>query len=133
MQRTLQLGRVYRHFKGDYYLAEALASDSETGRPFVVYRKLYGDGSLWLRPLDMFLSPVDKEKYRMPHRNTGLNWWRFPALPGTDPVCSPHPTPEKAFFSGSFCCMPLYKTRFSTVFSHFNSFCEVHSSLFLLF
>lgn len=63
MQRTLQLGRVYRHFKGDYYLAEALASDSETGRPFVVYRKLYGDGSLWLRPLDMFLSPVDKEKY----------------------------------------------------------------------
>ena len=61
--RTLQLGRVYRHFKGDYYLAEALASDSETGRPFVVYRKLYGDGSLWLRPLDMFLSPVDKEKY----------------------------------------------------------------------
>lgn len=63
MQRTLQLGRVYRHFKGDYYLAEALASDSETGRPFVVYRKLYGDGGLWLRPLDMFLSPVDKEKY----------------------------------------------------------------------
>lgn len=63
MQRTLQLGRVYRHFKGDYYLAEALASDSETGKPFVVYRKLYGDGSLWLRPLDMFLSPVDKEKY----------------------------------------------------------------------
>ena len=61
--RTLQLGRVYRHFKGDYYLAEALASDSDTGRPFVVYRKLYGDGSLWLRPLDMFLSPVDKEKY----------------------------------------------------------------------
>ena len=63
MQRTLQLGRVYQHFKGDYYLAEALASDSETGRPFVVYRKLYGDGGLWLRPLDMFLSPVDKEKY----------------------------------------------------------------------
>ena len=61
--RTLQLGRVYRHFKGDYYLAEALASDSDTGRPFVVYRKLYGDGSLWLRPLDLFLSPVDKEKY----------------------------------------------------------------------
>ena len=36
---------------------------ASTGRPFVVYRKLYGDGSLWLRPLDMFLSPVDKEKY----------------------------------------------------------------------
>ncbi|WP_432643648.1 DUF1653 domain-containing protein [Acidaminococcus sp.] len=61
--QQLQIGRVYRHFKGDYYLVEALANDSETGKPFVVYRKLYGDGSLWLRPLEMFLSQVDKEKY----------------------------------------------------------------------
>lgn len=61
--QQLQIGRVYRHFKGDYYLVEALANDSETGKPFVVYRKLYGDGSLWLRPLEMFLSRVDKEKY----------------------------------------------------------------------
>lgn len=61
--QQLQIGRVYRHFKGDYYLVEALANDSETGKPFVVYRKLYGDGSLWLRPLEMFLGRVDKEKY----------------------------------------------------------------------
>lgn len=59
----LIIGRVYRHFKGDYYLVEALARDSETQEDVVVYRKLYGDGSLWLRPLDMFLSPVDREKY----------------------------------------------------------------------
>ena len=33
------------------------------GAPFVIYRKLYGDGGLWLRPLEMFLSKVDQEKY----------------------------------------------------------------------
>lgn len=59
----IQLGRVYRHFKGDYYLAEAVAHDSETGAPCVIYRKLYGDGGLWVRPLSMFLSKVDQEKY----------------------------------------------------------------------
>ena len=61
--RDVQPGRVYRHFKGDYYLVEALARDSETNEPCVIYRKLYGDGGLWLRPLEMFLSKVDKEKY----------------------------------------------------------------------
>ncbi len=59
----VQVGRVYRHFKGDYYLVEAVAQDSETGEACVVYRKLYGDGGLWVRPLKMFLSRVDKEKY----------------------------------------------------------------------
>lgn len=61
--QEIQLGRVYRHFKGDYYLVEALAKDSETGETCVVYRKLYGDGGLWIRPLAMFLSKVDKGKY----------------------------------------------------------------------
>ena len=61
--REIKTGRVYRHFKGDYYLVEGVANDSETGEPFVIYRKLYGDGGLWLRPLEMFLSKVDKQKY----------------------------------------------------------------------
>lgn len=61
----IQIGRIYRHFKGDYYLVEGLAHDSETQAPLVIYRKLYGDGSLWVRPLSMFLSKVDREKY--PH------------------------------------------------------------------
>lgn len=60
---TLQIGRVYRHFKGDYYLVEAAARDSETGVDCVIYRKLYGDGSLWVRPTELFLSKVDREKY----------------------------------------------------------------------
>ena len=61
--REIKIGRIYRHFKGDYYLVEGIANDSETGEPFVIYRKLYGNGELWLRPLEMFLSKVDKEKY----------------------------------------------------------------------
>ena len=61
--QQLQIGRVYRHFTGDCYLVEALAKDSESGEPCVIYRKLYGDGGLWIRPLAMFLSPVDREKY----------------------------------------------------------------------
>lgn len=61
--RELKLKRVYRHFKGDCYLVEDIAKHSETGEDYVVYRKLYGNGSLWLRPLSMFLSEVDHEKY----------------------------------------------------------------------
>ena len=59
----VQINRVYRHFKGDYYLVEDVARHSETGEEYVVYRKLYGDGGLWVRPLAMFLEPVDKTKY----------------------------------------------------------------------
>lgn len=59
----LKLHRVYRHFKGDYYLVEDVARHSETGEEMEVYRRLYGDGSLWVRPKDMFLSEVDHEKY----------------------------------------------------------------------
>lgn len=61
--REVVIGRIYRHFKGDYYLVEATALDSETGGEVVVYRKLYGDGGLWVRPLELFLGEVDRKKY----------------------------------------------------------------------
>ena len=61
--REVQIGRVYRHFKGDYYVVEAVAHDSETGEAVVIYRKLYADGGLWVRPTAMFLELVDKKKY----------------------------------------------------------------------
>ena len=61
--RELQIHRVYRHFKGDYYLVEGIARSSETDEELVLYRKLYDDGSLWARPKDLFLSEVDREKY----------------------------------------------------------------------
>ncbi len=61
--REIKINGVYKHFKGDYYLVQDVANDSETKQSFVVYRRLYGDGSLWIRPLEMFLSEVDHEKY----------------------------------------------------------------------
>lgn len=59
----LLINRVYRHFKGDCYLLVDIARHSETNEEYVVYRKLYGDGSLWVRPLKMFTEEVDHNKY----------------------------------------------------------------------
>ena len=61
--REIKLHRIYRHFKGDHYLVEDIATDSESGEKVVIYRKLYGDGSLWVRPMAMFLEAVDRAKY----------------------------------------------------------------------
>ncbi|MCH5210155.1 MAG: DUF1653 domain-containing protein [Oscillospiraceae bacterium] len=59
----IKLKRIYKHFKGNYYLVEDIAKYSETGEEYVVYRQLYGNGELWIRPLDMFLEEVDHDKY----------------------------------------------------------------------
>lgn len=61
--QELKIHGIYKHFKGDYYLVEDVAMDSETLQTVVIYRRLYGDGSLYVRPLKMFLGKVDKEKY----------------------------------------------------------------------
>lgn len=63
MNRELKIKGIYKHFKGNYYIVEDIAYDSETKEEMVVYRRLYGDSSLWVRKKDMFLSLVDKEKY----------------------------------------------------------------------
>ncbi|MBQ8402633.1 MAG: DUF1653 domain-containing protein [Clostridia bacterium] len=61
------------------YLYEivGIAEDTETGGELMVYRALYGSGKLYARPLEMFLSPVDRDKYPDIHQT-----WRFmPADP----------------------------------------------------
>ena len=59
----LKIHGIYKHFKGDFYLVEDVGMYSETQEECVIYRKLYGDGSLFVRPKTMFLSEVDHEKY----------------------------------------------------------------------
>ena len=65
MERKVEIGKVYRHFKGNYYFVEAIATDSETKEDMVVYRPLYEreDGKkLWVRPAKMFLEAIDKTR-----------------------------------------------------------------------
>ena len=61
--RELKIHGIYKHFKGNYYIVEEIAKDSETLEDMVVYRKLYEDTSCWIRPLKDFLSEVDHKKY----------------------------------------------------------------------
>lgn len=51
---------IYRHYKGDLYIVEDIAAHSETLEKYVVYRALYEDTRLWIRPYDMFLEEVNK-------------------------------------------------------------------------
>lgn len=53
----------YRHFKGGEYELVGIAKHSETLEPMVVYRALYGDGGLWVRPASMWTEQVQKDGY----------------------------------------------------------------------
>ena len=55
------IGRTFRHFKGNRYRLEGFAKDSETTEEMVVYRQLYGEGSLWVRPAKMFFETIERD------------------------------------------------------------------------
>ncbi len=63
MKERIRIKGIYKHFKGNYYLLEDIAIHSETKEEYAVYRSLYDDNELYIRPLDMFLSEVDHNKY----------------------------------------------------------------------
>lgn len=69
----VKIGRVYRHFKGNYYFVENVALDSETKERIVIYKPLYAreDSGIWVRREKMFLEEIPErpdnitgQKYR---------------------------------------------------------------------
>ena len=60
------IGKKYKHFKGNYYIVENIATHTETGEKMVVYRALYGNNAVWVRPLNSFIEKVNKnnQEYR---------------------------------------------------------------------
>jgi hypothetical protein len=73
MAQSVLPGR-YRHFKGGLYEVLGVATHSETGEALVVYRPLYREGALWVRPLAMFLEEVEHGGQRVPRfRPAGAN------------------------------------------------------------
>ena len=62
VKRRIFVGKRYRHFKGKLYRVIAIAEHSETAELFVVYQALYNN-RVYVRPYDIFVSEVDREKY----------------------------------------------------------------------
>jgi hypothetical protein len=69
------VGYRYRHFKGGIYVVTDIAVHSESEEPMVVYKNFDKPDLVWCRPLDMFLSEVDTEKY--PNANQRLRFERI--------------------------------------------------------
>lgn len=62
---SIEIGK-YRHFKGKDYEVIAIAKHTETLEKYVVYKALYGDYEIWIRPLEMFIEEVVSEGKKQP-------------------------------------------------------------------
>ena len=61
MKQNVKIKGIYKHYKGDLYIVEDIALHSETLEKYVVYRALYGDNQLWIRPYDMFVEEIESD------------------------------------------------------------------------
>ncbi|RLA06815.1 MAG: DUF1653 domain-containing protein [Gammaproteobacteria bacterium] len=82
---SLQPGR-YRHYKGPEYQVLGVARHSETEEPLVVYRALYGEFGLWVRPMAMFVESVVVD---------GISRPRFAFVTGDQQIAVPAANEEK--------------------------------------
>ena len=62
--KQVKIGKIYRHFKGNYYFIQDVALDSETKERIVVYRPIYdrNDSQIWVRREEMFLEEIDESR-----------------------------------------------------------------------
>ena len=60
----VKIGKIYRHFKGNYYFVEDVALDSETKERVVIYKPIYdrNDSQIWVRREEMFLEEIDQTR-----------------------------------------------------------------------
>jgi len=66
MMEPVLVGRKYRHYKGNEYEVLAIGKHTETLEQLVIYRALYGNGDVWVRPYDMFAEKVEVKGEMIP-------------------------------------------------------------------
>ena len=62
--QEISIGKTYKHFKGNEYEVIGIAKHSETLEEMVVYKALYGDGDIWVRPLCMWDEEIERDGVR---------------------------------------------------------------------
>ena len=63
--QKIEVGKIYKHYKGDYYIVLDVAYHSETLEKMIIYRGLYDDNKLWSRPYDTFFDEVNKNGQKL--------------------------------------------------------------------